>query len=146
MNDTMNEQQYFENRLDGQLGWYSRRCTWNKRWFYTLSVVGFAAAASIPFLAPLIKQFGSLQYAVGSLGVIVSVTSAVIGLYKFHEHWVQYRTTSEMLKHEKYLYLTRTDPYDGPDPFGTLVQRVESLISRENATWIEYVKPQKKKE
>lgn len=144
MNEIMKEQQYFENRLDEQIGWYSSKCRWNKKWFYTLSVVGFVTAALIPFLTAFIKQYESLQYVVGSLGITVSITSAIIGLCKFHEHWIQYRTTSEMLKHEKYLYLTRTEPYDEQEPFYKLVERVESLISRENATWIEYVKPKKK--
>lgn len=144
MNETMEEQRYFEARLDDQISWYDRKSSWNKKWFYTLSVIGFATAALIPFLAALITKHTDLQYVVGALGIVVSITSAVIGLYKFHEHWVQYRTTSEMLKHEKYLYLTRTEPYDEPDPFNKLVERVETLISRENTTWIEYVKPKKK--
>ncbi|HFC76762.1 MAG TPA: DUF4231 domain-containing protein, partial [Candidatus Moranbacteria bacterium] len=51
----------------------------------------------------------------------------------------------ESLKHEKYLFLTKSEPYDIDEPFKLLVQRVESLISKENTNWSNYMKkPQKK--
>jgi hypothetical protein len=48
------------------------------------------------------------------------------------------------LKHEKYLYLTKTEPYDGEDAFNELVKRVEDMISKENTRWSQYIKKQKK--
>jgi hypothetical protein len=48
-----------------------------------------------------------------------------------------YRSTAEALKHEKYLWLAKAGPYSNVknlDPL--LAERVESLISRENAKWV----------
>jgi len=61
-------------------------------------------------------------------------------LYKYQENWVAYRSTCESLKHEKYLYNTKSTPYQGKDSFNLLVQRVEMLISQENSSWAEMLK------
>ena len=79
----------------------------------------------------------------GLLGLAIAVITAVVSLCQFQENWVEYRTTCESLKHEKFLFLTRTGPYNGDAPFPLLVQRVESMISKENTTWSEYIRPQK---
>jgi hypothetical protein len=52
-----------------------------------------------------------------------------------NEKWIEYRTTTETLKHEKYLYFTNSLPYANDDTFVLLVERVERLISKENSRW-----------
>ena len=66
---------------------------------------------------------------------MVAIVAGVLGLYQFQENWVKYRSTSETLKHERFLFLTRTAPYDADDPFHLLVQRVEALTSEEHSKW-----------
>jgi len=68
-------------------------------------------AANIPFVVTYISD-ETLTFRVfaGVLGIIIAVISDVIGLYRFQENWVQYRTTSESLKHEKFPYLTKATP------------------------------------
>src|SRR5207245_9214987 len=79
-----------------------------------------------------------LKFTVGCLDVIIALISGLLSLYRLQQLWIQYRTTCESLKHEKYLYLTKTEPYDGEDRFPVLVQRVESLISKEHSKWVQY--------
>ena len=74
----------------------------------------------------------------GILGALVVVLAGILSLQQDQERWVEYRATAESLKHEKYLYLTGTDPYIGPDAFPLLVQRVEALISKEHGNWTGY--------
>jgi len=71
----------------------------------------------------------------GISGAIVAILSGLVSLFKFQEKWTNYRTTSETLKHEKYMFLTKTSPYHEQDSLSTLVYRVESIISRENSDW-----------
>lgn len=54
-----------------------------------------------------------------------------------------YRTTAESLKQHKFLFETKTAPYDDSKRFGLLVQNVEGLISREHSDWTKYVTQQK---
>lgn len=56
---------------------------------------------------------------------------------KYHENWIQYRYVSELLKHEKHLFLTKTEPHDDEEyAFHLLVQRTERAISSENINWV----------
>ncbi len=142
----MNEEQYLNERLEEQINWYDNKSVWNQNIFKAICIIEFIAAALIPFLTPYIsEQSLLLRLVVGFLGVIIAVIVAIVGLYKFQEHWTEFRTTCESLKHEKYLYLTKVPPYDGEDAFTLLVERVESLISKENSAWAALMKSKKEK-
>jgi len=53
---------------------------------------------------------------------------------------------AEALKKEKFLFTTKTEPYDSDEAFPILVQRMETLVSKENVTWAQYLmKPDKEK-
>jgi len=78
------------------------------------------------------------------LGLLITFITGVVTLYKFQENWIEYRTTCESLRHEKFLFLTQGDPYDIEDSFKLLVQRVENLISRENTQWAQYIQSSEK--
>ena len=143
----MNQEEYLKNRLDDQIGWYDRKSMQNQKWFKRLQVAAVLASATIPFLSGYITETSLLlKISVGLLGLAVAAITAVLGLYKFQENWLEFRTTCESLKHEKYLFLTKSDPYDGEEPFKLLVERVESLISKENTAWNRYMKKDKDKD
>lgn len=136
----MDEKKYIVERLDDQINWYSKKSKRNQTWFKTLLLIEIISAASIPFLSvyandsqPLIKA------AIGLLGVLIVVIAGAVSLNKFQEVWIQYRTTAESLKHNKYLYLTMSVPYDGDDAFHLLVENVENCISKENSTWSSFI-------
>jgi hypothetical protein len=132
----MTPDEYIRDRLDDQITWYDQKSGWNQKWFKRLRIVEIVFATTIPFLVSQVTGDSTiLKSIVGGMGVCVAVLSGLITLYKFHENWIEYRTTTETLKHEKYLYLTGAAPYDGDNPFEELVNRVESIISRENTTW-----------
>ncbi len=131
----MTEKEYIEDRLEGQLKWYSDKSDFHKAWYSRLRLLEIIAAALIPFLSGMADKINHSAWIIGSLGVLIAVAAAVSSLFKFHENWIEYRTISEQLKHEKYIYLTDTKPYDSDNKFNLLVERVESLISKENSTW-----------
>lgn len=141
----MEEPEYLKTRVDGQIDWYNKKSQYNQRWYKSLRIVEIVAATSIPFLVGYITDTEPFfRTVVGFLGLAVAVVTAVVSLCQFHENWVEYRTTCESLKHEKFLFVTKTEPYNVDTPFPLLVQRVESMISRENTTWTHYIRPQKK--
>jgi hypothetical protein len=56
---------------------------------------------------------------------------------QYHPNWITYRSTSEALKHEKYLYLAKAGPYAAAaDAHVLLAERIESLVSQEHANWV----------
>lgn len=140
----MNEEEYFEKRLEDQIHWYDKKSMFNQGWYKRLRVMEIAAAAAIPLLAGFIKDNSDpFKIVIGLLGLIIVVLTGVITFYKFQENWIEYRTTSETLKHEKFLFLTASEPYNVKEPFQLLVQRVENVISKENTKWVEYIKSSK---
>ena len=141
----MNEKEFLKQRVDDQINWYDRKSQFNQRWYKILRFAEIIAAAAIPFLAAYFsKEIPVIQFIVGFLGFLIAVIAGIVGLYQFQERWVEYRTTCESLRHEKYLYLTKSEPYNVKTPFPLFVQRVESLISIENSRWAQLIKTQKK--
>ena len=142
----MNQEEYLQERIDDQINWYDRKSLQSQKWFKRLQIVSIIAATTIPFISGYLTETTIwLKLAVGVLGLIVAAITAILGLYKFQENWLEYRTVCESLKHEKYLFLTKSEPYDSEDSFKFLVERVEGLISKENTKWRGYMKIEKKK-
>jgi len=136
----MTEEEHVEKRLDEQQCWYSKKATWNQKSFRELRIIEVILAAGIPFGSSLVIQYHEITYVVAFVAFVIAAASGVLALYKFQDNWVEYRGTAEALKREKYLFLTRTSPYDVPDPFHMLVERVEGLLSKESAGWGSYMR------
>ena len=140
----MNEEQYFSERLDDQIKWYSSKSRYNQNMYKRLGLLEIISAS----LIPLLSGFSMISYSkwiIGILGVTIAVSAGARALYKFHENWMEYRTTLEALKHEKLLYLTQTSPYDNDERFQSLVSRAESIMVNENQNWLVYSKKSKEK-
>jgi hypothetical protein len=121
-------------RLDDQARWYSTRSRHNQRFFKWMKGTTIAAAAVIPVLTTSGVPYG-VQIAAG-LGVLIAIIEGLQQLNQYQANWTSYRATAEALKHEKYLYLAKAGPYlDAAHPGAMLAERVESLVSQENAKW-----------
>ena len=138
----ISEAEYLSSRLDNQINWYSTESSCCQKRHKFLRILEVIAAALIPFLSAIGTDIPNNSWIVGSLGALIAICAASSGIFKFHENWIQYRATSEQLKHEKYLFLARAAPYADSDAFQVLVHRVEGLISKENSTWTQTIKSQ----
>ena len=140
----MNEQEYIEQRLDNQQTWYENKSAWNQSWYKRLRMVEVVLAAGIPFVSSLIGKFPDspnvVPIIVSMIAFLIAATSALLALYRFQDNWLQYRSTAEQLKREKFLFLTKNQPYDGQDAFHVLVDNVERILGVENSTWREQIK------
>lgn len=142
----MNSDQYLESRVDHQIAWYSQKSTFCQRRFKIIRVIQICCSAIVPLSAGLMNQGIWNQITTGVLGVIVAIATALDGLFKDQENWIRYRSTSEILKHEKHLFITRANPYSDEDSYSTFVLRIEKIISSENTTWISTIASAKHKE
>lgn len=118
-------------RLEDQIRWYDSKSNSNQkiyRWFKTVEI---AAAA----LVPLFSGF-RMNYITGGLGVLIAVLEGLQQLIQYHQNGITYRSTCEALKHEKFLYLASAGPYAAAvDKHVLLAERIEVLVSQENAKW-----------
>jgi hypothetical protein len=134
----MGEAEYLEQRLDDQINWYDKKSAFNQKWYKCLRLIEIIAAASIPLLAGYMQKPEYEVWAgmaIGPIGLTVAVLAGIVSLYRFQENWNEYRAVAESLKQEKYLYLSRAEPYRGDQPFELLVQRVEALLKSETTGW-----------
>ena len=136
----MKEQDYLDLRLEDQINWYDKKSKFNQKMYKRLVLVEIIFSVSIPFFASYANdECPFIKIIIGILGVSIALIAAILNLYKFHENWINYRTTSETLKHEKYLFLTKSGIYKEKEsqetPYTNLVQRIESTISKENTNW-----------
>jgi hypothetical protein len=120
------------DRLEDQIGWYSRKSRENQRLYKWLKLLEIAVAAVLPVVAAI----HSPVWVTGGLAAVIVVLEGAQHLYQFQEHWITYRSTAEALKRERYLYLAEAGPYAGGDRHKILAERLEGTISLENAGWV----------
>ncbi len=138
----MNEQEYLESRVQDQIDWYDKKSAWHKKLFMRLKTTETFLALLIPLLTGYITtEMVGLKVIVGLIGIVVAAIASLITLYKFQENWIEYRTIAESLKHEKFLYITKSGPYKESSSFPLFVERIESFISKENSQWASYIRP-----
>lgn len=120
------------DRLEDQLKWYERSSAKNKQWFTSLKIVQLIGAAAVPVMASV----HAAVWITGGLGAIVVVVEGIQQLGQYQQNWINYRSTAEALKHEKFLYLSDAGLYQAADdPRRVLAERVEALISQETSKW-----------
>ena len=66
---------------------------------------------------------------------MIVVLESIQHLYQYQQNWITYRSTTEALRHERYLYLAKAGPYAEGDQHRQLAERIEGLISQEHAKW-----------
>lgn len=124
-------------RLEDQIDWYDTKSgaaqgAYKRTKYFTIS-----ASAAIPIIAVI--GFAHSEFVVAILGALIAVLEGANHINQWQHNWITYRSTCEALRHEKYTYIERADPYDlDNDSLARklLVERVESLISTEHSKWI----------
>ena len=129
----MDQTDYLEERLEDQIKWYDKKSKYCQMLHKLLRGVEIIAAALIPFL---VNMEGEWEFIIGLLGVTIAVCAGISSLNKYQENWISYRTTSESLKHHKYLFLAKAEPYSSSDAWPKFAEQIEFLISKENSQWM----------
>lgn len=120
-------------RLEDQIAWYDKKSIYNQRVFKTLKTIQIVSGA----LVPLFAGFGAPTPLTGSLGVIIVALEGLQQLNQYQQSWVNYRSTCEALRHEKYLYLAHAGPYkNAAKRRAILAERIEGMVSQEHAKWV----------
>jgi hypothetical protein len=118
-------------RLRDQLNWYDNKSIAAAKWYKRMKAAEIVIAALVPVLAGLAAPAA----VTAGVAAIVVVLEGIQQLNQWQTNWVQYRSTAEQLKHEKYLYLAQAGPYASEDRRRVLAERLEGLISQEHAKW-----------
>lgn len=128
-------EKYLSERYQDQIDWYSRKASWNKQCYvvFQWGVIGLSSV--VPVLVIWLSE--DWKWITAIVSIILAIGTAGLKTFKFQEIWVNYRTISETLKKERYFYQAGLDDYrDATDKEALFIERVESLISRENSLWV----------
>ena len=129
-------EEYLRDRVDDQINWYEAKSGDNKRKYQRGQLVLLVMAAIVTLSGTFANSEVSwVPFVVPICGALIAIVSGVVSLYKYQENWLQYRTTAESLKHQKFLFVTKSEPYSGDEAFVIFVSNVENLISQENSVW-----------
>lgn len=131
---------YLKDRYHDQINWYDQKSIeFQKKYRLTQwMLIIFSSLTPLLILVDKLKNdIPWLSWIPVITSVLVAVLTAAIKTFRFQENWINYRTTCETLKKEEFLYNANVGDYSNTTEKETLfVERVESLISRENTLWL----------
>jgi hypothetical protein len=133
----MNIEEYISTRVDEQINWYDKNSTKCQSRYKRLQVIEIVLAATIPLLSGYAFRYFWVPIIIGVLGVIITIIESITKLSKYHENWIAYRSTCELLKYQKYLFITKSYPYNTePESMENFfIKNIEQIISSENNQW-----------
>lgn len=131
----MDFEKYLTDRYRPQIEWYDTKSARNKTFYYIIQWSVIAVSAVIPVLISSLPV--ESKWITILLSIILAIGTAGLKTFKFQENWINYRTIAESLKKEfSYLQAGIGDYQNSDNKSSLFVERVESLISRENTLWI----------
>jgi uncharacterized membrane protein len=128
-------EEYLNDRYRDQINYYGSKAGWNKRMYNSFQWSVIIVSAVLPVLVvSSIKE--DYKWATAGLSLLLAIGTSALKAFKFQENWLNYRQLAETLKQEKHFFDADLGSYaTAADKHATFVERVESLISRENAIW-----------
>jgi uncharacterized integral membrane protein len=142
--ETEDFQNYLKERYEDQINWYDKKSMLNQKMyrFFQLSVIILAAITPVLVaIAPETNRWPAVIIA-----ALVAIGTIILNTSKYQENWINYRTTAETLRKEIHFYRVGLGDYrDSEDREALFIERVESLISRENIMWSTTQKPKEGK-
>lgn len=126
---------YVNTRYEEQIAWYDRRAVL----YHNVYIVVQWKLIILSALTPIIIILGEgwTKWLAVGVAVLVAISTAALKIFKYQENWINYRTTCETLRKEIHFYNAGIQGYDNvEDKEALFVERVESLISRENTLWV----------
>ncbi len=131
----MQIQNYINERVENQLNYFDFKSTLNKNYYQLFKIMQLAAAALLPFFSIFLVEYLWMKYIVAFLGTMVTILEGVLATGKYHEKWVTYRSTAELIRQEKFMYLMKAGNYDQPNANAQFVTKIELLLGKETAGW-----------
>lgn len=133
----MDIKEYIEKRVDNQINWYDKKSQDSQKRYKQLQIAEIIFASLIPLLSGHMASCNYMAIIVGLFGAVIAVIESISKLNQYHENWIQYRSTCEMLRYQKHLYLTESAPYNKREETidNIFVRNIENIISSENNQW-----------
>jgi hypothetical protein len=137
-------ERYLRERYDDQVKWYDEKAGWNQKLYRFFQWPVIVLSTVTPVLVAIMPE--ATRWPAAVIAVLVAIGTTSLKTFKYQENWINYRTTCETLRKEIHFYNARLGDYrDTEDLEALFVERVESLISRENTMWLSTHRPKSHK-
>lgn len=158
-------QDYIEQRLTDQQTFHDNKSNQSQTKYKWLRRAEIIAAGLIPVLAIVPGDSFCMKLIIGSVGALVAILASFLALGNYQQDWINHRATSEALKAEEILFVTRCGVYSDPTPSNTanqdmpdalqqqleqqrlcqLVENVEAILADEHSKWQQHKQKQQGK-
>lgn len=126
---------YIDERYNNQVKWYDEKSRSNQRIYKFLQWIIIIFTSITPIL--ILQHEYYLHVIAAILAITVAISAGAQKAFNFQENWINYRSTCEILKKEYFFYINKVQGYENiTNPEGLFLERVESIISKENVYWI----------
>jgi hypothetical protein len=133
---------YIKDRLEQYQKWYDGKAVSMKALYLRMRACLVIGGAIVPVLINLQQPswifhgFDPIKAVVTLISLTVVTFVSLESVFHYREQWKNYRSTEQLLGHERFLFLSRVGPYaslDDAKAFHLLVERVEDAIATENS-------------
>jgi len=131
---------YVTERIAQYQGWYDGKAVRTKALHLRMRAFTVVGGGLVPVLANVASDWQPggipvVRILVTFISLLVVVFVSLESVFHYREQWKNYRSTEQLLGHERFRYQARVGPYKDlahEDAFGLLVERVEDAIAAEN--------------
>ena len=133
---------YLKDRYQDQISFYDKSALKNQGQYRWMQGTIIVLAALTPVIVELGRESDWVHLATVT-SAFVAILTASLKTFNYQENWLNYRTTCEtLIKEQHFLEAGIGDYRTAEDKESLFVERVESVISRENTMWISTHKTQ----
>ncbi len=129
--EPMTPAQFLAERVDAAIAWHDAQSRRARRLFTFLSGLVLVATGSLT----LLTRRTELAELAAVVNVVAILASGFVTLGQHQQRWVEYHATAESLRSQRFLFLTRTGQYAGPDAFPAFVAQVEATLGQCLGEW-----------
>ena len=135
----ISSEQYLAERVEQYQDWYDKKAVSMKRLYLRMRAFSVVGGGLVPVLINIPQSvFGVpiIQVVVTVISLLVVITVSLESVFHYREQWKNYRSTEQLLGHEKFLFRSRVGRYQAladEEAFRSFVERVEELIATENS-------------
>lgn len=132
-------EQYIAERVEQYQEWYDKKAVTTKKLYLRMRAFSVVGGGLVPVLINIPQSvFGVpiIQVVVTIISLLVVITVSLESVFHYREQWKNYRSTEQLLGHEKFLFRSRVGRYQplaAEEAFQVFVERVEELIANENS-------------
>jgi len=134
-------EQYISERVDQYQLWYDKKAVAAKSRYLHMRAFSVVAGGLVPVLINIPSRLviigvPVIQALVTVISLLVVIAVSLESVFHYREQWKNYRSTEQILGHEKFLFRSRVGRYQGladQDAFKLFVERIEESVAAENS-------------